>query len=109
MLQLSRPIAPPARPTDDLRISGVTFDTGSVRIALANRRAFDLDLHRYPPLLRASFEQRLGWVLVDGGHGLAWPELGLGTRAVEGLINSRQLVRQAATPRLVGAPAVGVA
>jgi hypothetical protein len=93
---------------DDLRICGVSFDAGSVRVTLMNRRAFDLDLQRYPVLLRASFEERMGWMLVDGGHGLAWPMLGLGSATLEGLINSRQLVRQAVAPRLVGAPAVGV-
>ena len=108
MLPLSRPTAPPARPSPDLRISGIRFEARSVRILLMNRRAFDLDLHRYPALLHADFEERMGWMLVDGGHGVAWPMLGLGTTAVEGLINSRELVRQAAHPRLVGAPAVGV-
>jgi hypothetical protein len=109
MLPSFRPTATPARSPDDLRISGVSFDVDTVRISLMNRRAVDLDLHRYPPLLHASFEDRMGWMLVDGGHGLVWPALGLGTQAVEGLINSRQLGRQAARPRLVGAPAVGVA
>ncbi len=108
MPQLSLSLAPPVRSTDDLRICGVTFDVRSVRITLMNRRAFDLDLQPFPALLRASFEDRMGWMLVDGGHGLAWPMLQLGTREVDGLINSRQLVRRAASPRLVGAPAVGV-
>jgi hypothetical protein len=108
MPQSSLSLAPPVRATDDLRICGVSFDVSSVRVTLMNRRAFDLDLHPYPHLLRASFEERMGWMLVDGGHGLAWPVLQLGTRTIEGLINSRQLVRRAAAPRLVGAPAVGV-
>ena len=70
--------------------------------------AIDLDLQRYPALLHASFEERMGWMLVDGGHGLSWPMLGLGHASLDGLINSRELVRLATAPRLVGAPAVGV-
>ncbi len=93
---------------EDLRICGVSFDAVSLRVTLMNRRAFELDLQRYPALLRASFEERMGWMLVDGGHGLAWPMLGLGSAALDGLINSRHLGRQSAAPRLVGAPAVGV-
>ncbi len=109
MQQLPRSLAtfiPP--PMEDLRICGVGFDAGVLRITLMDRRAFDLDLKRYPALLHASFEERMGWMLVDGGHGLAWPMLGLGSEALEGLINSRHLVRQAAARRLAGAPAVGV-
>ena len=108
MPQSSRSYAAPVLTTDDLRICGVSFDERSVRVTLMNRRAFDLDLQRYPALLAAPFEARMGWMLVDGGHGLAWPMLGLGSSAVEGLINSRELVRQASAPRLVGAPAVGI-
>ena len=108
MPQSSRSYAAPVRTTDDLRICGVSFDERSVRVTLMNRRAFDLDLQCYPELMRARFDERMGWMLVDGGHGLAWPMLGLGSSAVEGLINSRELVRQASAPRLVGAPAVGI-
>lgn len=108
MPQSSLSIAPPVRSTDDLRICGVSFDVDSVRVTLMNRRAFDLALHAYPALLHASFEERMGWMLVDSGHGLSWPMLNLGSRTVDGLINSRHLVRQATSPRLVGAPAVGV-
>jgi hypothetical protein len=108
MPQLSRTLAAPVPTTDDLRICGVSFDDRAVRVTLMNRRAFDLDLQRYPTLLTAPFEVRMGWMLVDGGHGLSWPMLGLGSSALGGLINSRELVRQAAAPRLVGAPAVGV-
>ncbi len=108
MPQPSLSIAPPVRSTDDLRICGVTFDVDSLRVTLMNRRAFDLPLQAYPALLHASFEERMGWMLVDGGHGLAWPMLNLGSATVDGLVNSRQLVRRAASPRLVGAPAVGV-
>ena len=92
---------------DDLRICGVSFDASFVHITLMNRRAFDLDLQRYPALLGASFEERMGWMLVDGGHGLAWPMLGLGADSPDGLINTRHLERLGATPRLIGAPAVG--
>lgn len=109
MQQLPRSLAtfiPPAM--EDLRICGVSFDIGSVRVTLMSRRVVDLDLQSYPALLRASFEERMGWMLVDGGHGLAWPMLGLGSVAPGGLVNSRQFGRQAAAPRLIGAPAVGV-
>ncbi len=108
MPQLSLSIAPPVRSTDDLRICGVSFDVDSLRVTLMNRRAFDLPLHPYPALLDASFEERMGWMLVDGGHGLCWPMLNLGSKTIDGLVNSRHLVRRAAAPRLVGAPAIGV-
>lgn len=96
------------RPIDDLRICGVSFDAGVLHVTLMNRSTFDLDLHLYPALRQANFEERMSWMLVDGGHGLAWPNLGLGNATAEGLINSRQLGSRAAAPRLMGAPSVGV-
>jgi len=79
-------------PQHDTRICGVAFDGGQLQITLMNRRVFELDLAGFPTLARASFEDRMGWLVVDGGHGLAWPMLGLGVDSREGLINSRRLV-----------------
>lgn len=95
-------------PIEDLRICGVRFDATLLCITLMSRRAFDIDLQHFPALLRARFEDRMGWMLVDGGHGLAWPMLGLGSGTLTGFINSRHLDRQVARSRLAGAPAVGV-
>lgn len=80
---------------DDLRICTVAFEGGQLHITLRNQQLFRIDLAGFPALAQASFEDRLGWLVVDEGLGLVWPTLGLGLGHRGGLINARRLVRDA--------------
>jgi hypothetical protein len=86
---------PTPAPREDLRICRVAFENGQLRITLRNQQLFSVDLAEFPALAQASFEDRLGWMVVDDGLGLVWPTLGLGVGHRGGLINARRLMRDA--------------
>jgi hypothetical protein len=57
------------------RITGVSITEKDIVLTLADGRTLATPIRRYIRVEKATREERQGWVLADGGHGVNWPAL----------------------------------
>jgi hypothetical protein len=78
----------------DERVSGVSFTTDSLTVALMDGRTISVPLAWYPRLLHATTQQLGNWKIAGGGYGIHWPDLDEDL-STEGLLRGAPAPRQA--------------
>jgi hypothetical protein len=73
------------------RIKDVKFTDDAMIVDLADGRAINVPLARYPRLLNAKHEERENWQLAGASLGIYWPDLDEDLSS-EGLLRGAQAV-----------------